>query len=114
MKRYRRTNVFAVFCALTSVFLILNGCGGGGGDDGTSSTTCPSGSLFCGNPVGGPSCCPVGDSCCFGYNLCCPEGSPHLGKRHSDGAILCYKYLNVEGTIYDTYDLLTVCGKPAN
>jgi len=30
MKRYRRTNVLAVFCALTSVFLILHGCGGGG------------------------------------------------------------------------------------
>jgi len=35
MKRYRRTNVFAVFCALTSVFLILYGCGGGGGDGGS-------------------------------------------------------------------------------
>jgi hypothetical protein len=30
MKRQRRTNVLAVFCALTSVFLILHGCGGGG------------------------------------------------------------------------------------
>ena len=34
MKRYRRTNVFAVFCALTSVFLSLYGCGGGGGGGG--------------------------------------------------------------------------------
>jgi len=34
MKRYRRTNVLAVFCALTSVFLILHGCGGGGGGGG--------------------------------------------------------------------------------
>jgi hypothetical protein len=34
MKRYRRTNVLAVFCALASVFLILYGCGGGGDDGG--------------------------------------------------------------------------------
>jgi hypothetical protein len=38
MKRYRRTNVLAVFCALTSVFLILYGCGGGGGDSAPSVT----------------------------------------------------------------------------
>jgi len=41
MKRYCRTNVFAVFCALTSVFLILNGCGGGGGGDGPTPTPPP-------------------------------------------------------------------------
>ena len=38
MKRYRRTNVLAVFCALTSVFLIFYGCGGGGGGDSSTAT----------------------------------------------------------------------------
>ena len=36
MKRHRRANVLAVFCALTSVFLILHGCGGD--DDGGGGT----------------------------------------------------------------------------
>lgn len=73
--------------------------------------TCSSGNFSCGDPAGGPDCCPTGDSCCFGYNLCCIETKPHLGVRRSDGVKLCYQSLNGEGV---TWDLLTVCGKPAN
>jgi hypothetical protein len=35
----------------------------------------------------------------------------HLGTRRSDGAKMCYQSLQGEG---QTWDLLTVCGKPAN
>ncbi len=72
--------------------------------------TCSSGNFSCGEPAGGPDCCPVGDSCCFGQNLCCVETKPHLGVRRSDGMKLCYASLAGEGV---TWDLLTVCGKPA-
>lgn len=71
---------------------------------------CSAGSFSCGDPAGGPTCCPVGDNCCFGYNLCCNEAHSHLGRRRSDGASMCYASLVGEG---ETWDLLTVCGKPA-
>lgn len=71
---------------------------------------CSEGSFSCGDPAGGPSCCRTGTSCCFGHDLCCDETKPHLGRRRSDGATLCYASLAGEGS---TWDLLTVCGKPA-
>jgi hypothetical protein len=82
----------------------------GGGDSGSSSNGCPDGYFSCGDPAGGPACCPIGDSCCFGYNVCCDENEPHLGVRRSDGEWRCYETLEGEGV---TWDLLTVCGKPA-
>ncbi len=77
---------------------------------GPAAKTCSSGNFSCGDPAGGPACCPNGDSCCFGFNTCCKETYPHLGKRRSDGAQMCYQSLANEGV---TWDLLTVCGKPA-
>ena len=74
------------------------------------TASCGASSFSCGDPAGGPSCCPIGDSCCFGQNLCCKETTPHLGRRRSDGALMCYASLNNEGV---TWDLVTVCGKPA-
>lgn len=88
--------------------LFLINCGKD--DSSSSSSKCSSGSFSCNKPAGGPNCCPVGDNCCFGYNLCCPEANSHLGKRRSDGALMCYQNLNGEGV---TWDLQTVCGKPA-
>jgi hypothetical protein len=96
------------------LLLFTFSCGGGGSSGGSSGSSCSAGSFSCGpgsGPAGGPACCPVGTSCCFGYNLCCDENKAHLGKRRSDGAKLCYQSLNGEGV---TWDLLTVCGKPAN
>lgn len=100
---------------LVSLCLLLgsNGDGTGcGGDDTNSSSsgTCPSGDTDCGDPVGGPACCPAGDSCCFGYNLCCDENKPHLGVD-SNGTKACYSSLLGEG---ETWTLLTVCGVPVN
>jgi hypothetical protein len=77
----------------------------------TPPTSCSSGSFSCGDPAGGPECCPTGDSCCFGWDLCCIETKPHLGVSRANGAKGCYASLAGEGS---TWDLLTVCGKPAN
>jgi len=111
-----KSNLRIIWVVLLSVLLSvsLTACGGGGGGSSSGGTnTCPSGSFSCGpggGPAGGPACCRVGNSCCFGYNLCCDENKPHLGKQRSDGAKLCYQSLQGEGV---TWDLLTVCGKPA-
>ncbi|HSM91602.1 MAG TPA: hypothetical protein VLT47_01880 [Anaeromyxobacteraceae bacterium] len=90
--------------AVSTLAILLAGCPDPAG-------SCAEGSFSCGDPAGGPACCPVGDSCCFGYDLCCKETYPHLGQRHSDGAKMCYQSLTGEG---DTWTLLTVCGKPAS
>jgi hypothetical protein len=92
-----------ILCVCSSMI----GCNGGGSDP----SACGSGSISCGNPVGGPQCCPTGNNCCFGYNLCCPSNTPHLGRRLSDGAKMCYPTLQGEGS---TWVLLTVCGVPAD
>jgi hypothetical protein len=92
--------IFVVFVSIK--------CGGSGGSGSSSTSTCPSGNFSCGNPAGGPTCCPVGDSCCFGFNLCCDENHPHLGQK-SDGTKACFQSLQGEGV---TWTLLTVCGKP--
>ncbi len=95
---------------LLFIFMVLFLINCGKDDSSSSSSKCSSGSFSCNKPAGGPNCCPVGDNCCFGYNLCCPEANSHLGKRRSDGALMCYQNLNGEGV---TWDLQTVCGKPA-
>ncbi len=89
--------------AATAVALALAACA-------ADTTKCSAGNFSCGDPAGGPRCCPVGDSCCFGQNLCCIETKPHLGRSRSSGALGCYASLLGEGT---TWDLVTVCGKPA-
>lgn len=82
---------------------------GGGGDSSSSTGSCPEGYFSCGDPQGGPECCPTGDNCCFGYNVCCDQNLPHLGRRFSDNAQRCYRTLQDEGV---TWALLTVCGVP--
>jgi hypothetical protein len=91
-----------VIAALAACFL-LGACA-------QEAKSCSAGNFSCGDPAGGPACCPNGDSCCFHYDVCCRETTPHLGVRRSDGARMCYQNLNGEGV---TWDLLTVCGKPA-
>jgi hypothetical protein len=89
----------------------LLGASGGCGEE---EKTCSAGSFSCGpgdGPAGGPACCRNGTSCCFGHGVCCDETKPHLGRRHSDGAKMCYANLN---GVDETWTLLTVCGKPAN
>ena len=73
------------------------------------SASCNDDEFSCGDPVGGPACCAIGKSCCFGYNLCCDEDLPHLGTQRSDGTKMCYQNLQGEGV---TWDLIIVCGKP--
>lgn len=93
----------ARFAALAVLVLTLGACA-------QDPTSCSSGYFSCGDPAGGPKCCPTGDSCCFGHNLCCVETKPHLGRSRTTGALGCYASLSGEGT---TWDLVTVCGKPA-
>lgn len=95
-----------IFCFCSSMI----GCSGGGGGA-SDPSPCGSGYFSCGNPVGGPPCCQIGNNCCFGYNLCCPSNTPHLGRRLSDSAKMCYQNLQGEG---QTWVLLTVCGVPAD
>lgn len=73
-------------------------------------TSCAAGNFDCGDPAGGPRCCPVGDSCCFGQNLCCIETKPHLGRSKATGQLGCYASL---AGVDETWTLVTVCGKPA-
>jgi len=105
MKKTIYPRITILVLLIFTVLFVIN-CG----QDDSSSSTCSSGSFSCGKPAGGPNCCPVGTSCCFGYNVCCNETKPHLGRSRSNGAQACYQNLNGEGV---TWDLLTVCGKPA-
>jgi hypothetical protein len=95
-------------------FGMINLLGASGSGCGEEETQCKEGSYSCGpggGPAGGPACCRTGTNCCFGQGVCCAENMPHLGRRHSDGAKMCYQNLNGEG---ETWTLLTVCGKPVN
>ena len=95
-------------------FIMAAGCGGGDGvtvpwdRDGDD---CGEDYYSCGDPVGGPICCPNGTKCCFGYNTCCDESHPYLGLSRSSNEQLCYPTLQDEGI---TWDLQTVCGVQNN